>query len=290
MIFLLFMDRLDLPIVSVIIPCFNHAKYLGETLDSLLAQTLINWEAIIVNDGSTDNTEDIALAYVERDNRIQYFYQENSKTSAARNKGISHSLGKYILPLDGDDKIAPEFLNMAVRFLEENPSFSAYYSLVEFFGSKQGVWDLHYSSYKNELLSNSIHISTVFRKTDCMAIGGFDESMRVGLEDWEFFIRLLYPDKKIYQEQKVLAYYRVSDKGDNRNSEALQQMDLIEKEIVRKHIDKYIEYWGNPLSIYRECMSRRTWMGRRLPKLLFNILAFSQRNKIGPFFMIKNMF
>lgn len=273
------MYKSDLPIVSVIIPCFNHAKYLSETMDSLIAQTLNNWEAIIVNDGSTDNTENIALSYVERDNRIHYFYQENSRTSAARNKAISHSVGKYLLPLDGDDKIAPDFLLMAVTFLEKNPSFTAYYSLVEFFGTKQGIWDLHYSSYKNELLSNSIHISTVFRKSDCIDIGGFDESMKVGLEDWEFFIRLLYPDKKIYQEQKVLAYYRVSDSGNNRNSGALQQMDLIEKEIVRKHIDKYIEYWGNPLSIYRECLRRRIWMNRKMPKLLFDVLKFVQKTK-----------
>ena len=267
------MSNTNEPLVSIIIPCYNHGDYLPEALESLLAQSFSKWEAIIVNDGSSDNTEKVALFYVNKDKRFKYLYQENSKTSVARNYGIQKAKGLYILPLDGDDKIAPDYLSSAVEFLEKNPSYTAYYSLVEFFGAKKGVWNLHYSSYKDELISNSIHISTVFRKSDCVAIGGFDETMRIGLEDWEFFIRLLYPDKKIYQEPKVLAYYRTTNTGMNRNTEALRFNDLVEAEIVKKHIDKYIEYWGNPLSIYRECFMRREWMNRTAPKLLINFLS-----------------
>lgn len=92
------------PIVSIIVPCYNQGHLLCDALDSVLMQTYIDWECIIVNDGSTDNTESVALAYCEKDARFMYFYQDNQGVIASRNNAIRKSNGRYILPLDGETK------------------------------------------------------------------------------------------------------------------------------------------------------------------------------------------
>lgn len=96
-----------MPQISVIIPCYNHGKYLSAALDSLIAQTFTDWEAIIVNDGSTDETDAIATKYSEHDGRIRYFSQNNSGASVARNRGVSEAQGELISFLDADDWYEP---------------------------------------------------------------------------------------------------------------------------------------------------------------------------------------
>lgn len=113
--------------ISIILPCYNQGIYLGEALESIIKQTYRNWEAIIVNDGSSDCTEEVALEYVAKDSRIHYFAQENKGVSAARNLGIEKALGKFVLPLDPDDMIAPTFIEKCMRmFKEHNDCILAY--------------------------------------------------------------------------------------------------------------------------------------------------------------------
>lgn len=106
--------------ISIILPCYNQGIYLGEALESIIKQTYRNWEAIIVNDGSSDCTEEVALEYVAKDSRIHYFAQENKGVSAARNLGIEKALGKFVLPLDPDDMIAPTFIEKCMRMFKEH--------------------------------------------------------------------------------------------------------------------------------------------------------------------------
>ena len=93
---------MDIGKVSIIVPCFKQAMYLPETLDSVLLQTYSNWECIIVNDGSPDNTDEVVERYVNQDTRFKYVKQQNRGLSTARNIGIERSRGEYILPLDAD--------------------------------------------------------------------------------------------------------------------------------------------------------------------------------------------
>ena len=102
--------------VSIIVPCYNQAAYLAETLDSVLDQTYQHWECVIVNDGSPDNAEEIANEYVAKDNRFKYLWEKNEGPSQARNFGILNSDGKYVLPLDADDLVAPTYVGRAVDF------------------------------------------------------------------------------------------------------------------------------------------------------------------------------
>src|SRR5665213_1530574 len=101
--------------VSVIIPCYNQAHFLNEAVDSVLAQTYTNWECIIVNDGSTDNTESVALTCAEKDNRIKYIRKENVGLSSARNKGLDEATGDYIQFLDSDDMITSDKFETSLR-------------------------------------------------------------------------------------------------------------------------------------------------------------------------------
>ncbi|WP_091174306.1 glycosyltransferase family 2 protein [Flavobacterium sinopsychrotolerans] len=91
------------PKVSIIVPCYNQAQYLDEALQSVLEQTYANWECIIVNDGSPDNTKEVANKWVEKDSRFKYAFQENGGLSSARNVGLNIAKGDYIQFLDSDD-------------------------------------------------------------------------------------------------------------------------------------------------------------------------------------------
>jgi glycosyltransferase involved in cell wall biosynthesis len=92
-------------LISIIVPCYNQAQYLDECLQSVYSQTCEDWECIIINDGSPDNTQDVANKWVVKDSRFRYYEIENSGVSSARNFGINQATGNWILPLDGDDKI-----------------------------------------------------------------------------------------------------------------------------------------------------------------------------------------
>jgi len=107
------------PLVSVIVPCFNHGRFLPETLQSLVGQTYNNWECILVNDGSTDNSGEIAADWSRKEARIKYLSKPNGGLSSARNFGLNHSAGGYILFLDADDMLLPSKLQRSVKELEQ---------------------------------------------------------------------------------------------------------------------------------------------------------------------------
>lgn len=109
-------------LVTVIIPAYNEEKYLGEAIDSIINQTYKNWELFIINDGSTDNTENVAKQYVLLDDRIKYYsYEVNRGLSFARNYGTERANGKYICVFGGDDVAYPNMLEKQVLYLENNP-------------------------------------------------------------------------------------------------------------------------------------------------------------------------
>lgn len=108
--------------VSVIIPCYNHAQYLSDAVNSVLAQTYSDWEAIIVDDGTTDSTREVAVGFT--DPRTRYLYQENQGLSAARNTGICAARGEYLVFLGADDEWESAFLERCVSVLQVNHEHS----------------------------------------------------------------------------------------------------------------------------------------------------------------------
>ena len=122
----------EIPLVSIVVPIYNSASYLPRCLDSILKQTYTNWECILINDGSTDNSSEIAQNYVARDSRFSLYSQENRGLSAARNLGLDHAKGKWLACVDSDDELLPEYLAVLCETGEKNNA-----DLVN--GSKQTV-------------------------------------------------------------------------------------------------------------------------------------------------------
>lgn len=264
-----------IPKIAIIIPCFNQGDYLAEALDSVIVQSLNDWECIIVDDGSTDNSAEIAKLYAQKDKRISYIHQDNAGPSAARNKGVELTTAPLLFFLDADNMIFDSLLKSGVEYMNSHPNTVLYNVKAEYFGMQKGEFKLHYSSYKDLLVSNSIDCACIVRRTDFNRIGGFDEQLR-GYEDWEFFIRLLYHQDRIYTEPKLLFRYRVTNSSTSVNSQAKTKHDEKTMYIYRKHVDKYAEFFGTPFHVTHEY--------NRLSKELDGILA-SNAYRLGKFLL-----
>lgn len=228
--------------VSVIVPVYNQGEFLAEALDSVLQQTYPNWECVIVNDGSTDNTEEVAKSYVNKDDRFKYLYQNNSGVAAARNNGIRHSNGYFILPLDGDNMLCPTYLEKAVDYFLLHPETTLVYGKAEFFGDKSGIWNLPEYSWEKFIWSNCIDVCAMFKRSDFEATDGY---RNVQMEDWDFWLSLLKPDSVVYRYDDVLFRYR--EREVSRSSGAFDELESTTIQIYENHKDIYSPYLSRVL-------------------------------------------
>ncbi len=218
--------------ISVIIPCYNQEKYIAEALDSVLAQTFKDFEIIVINDGSIDNSASIIKDYVqEYPHLIRYIEQKNQGIIAARNNAIAEAKGEYIFPLDGDDKIAPECLEK-LHDAMINKKGDVIYCDGEYFGERNGKIAHLKPSKFNMSLGNRVFVSALYRKSDWLKYGGYDEIMKDGYEDWEFWLNFIENNKHFYKVDETLFFYRILDKSRNQNI----SKDIYKKltEIIRK--------------------------------------------------------
>lgn len=199
------------PKISIIIPCFNSEVTLDETLLSVLEQDFKDWEAIIVNDGSTDGTEKIALRYVDNDKRIKYFKKENGGLGSARNLGLKNASGKYVLPLDSDNLIEPGFIVNSIKILEKQQDIGVVYGDAKYFGDKNSVWKVGgFDKYKM-LKHNYIDACAVIRSALFIEIGTYDENLPYqGHEDWDFWLRVISSRFDFFYLESISFKYRVS--------------------------------------------------------------------------------
>ena len=232
------------PIVSIIVPCYNQAQYLDECLNSLLDQTYPNWECIIVNDGSPDNTEEVAMKWTNKDERFKYLYKTNGGLSSARNEGIKNAVGTLILPLDADDKIANIYCELAINALVKNSSLSLIYANSEKFGLVNEIWDLPEFSIEKLATENLIYCSAFFKKEDWERVGGYDENLMQGLEDWEFWIAILKKGGNVIKLKETCFYYRIKE-----TSMITSLKDENKKRIFDyisiKHADFFVQHLGS---------------------------------------------
>lgn len=232
---------MDQPKISVIVPCYNQAQYLDECLQSVLDQTYPNWECIIVNDGSPDNTEEVALEWTKKDSRFQYISKQNGGLSSARNAGIAEANGDWILPLDCDDKIGTRYLEYAQK--EFDKGYSIIYCDAEKFGHQNGKWILPPFSLKNLAKTNIIFCTFFFKKEDYKKIGGYDENMKVGLEDWEFVIHLAKQGKDVLKLDYTGFFYRTKESSMIAGISVANKIPVF-KYIESKHLDFFHEHLG----------------------------------------------
>ena len=233
--------------VSVIVPCYNQGVYLKEALNSILRQTYKNWECIIVDDGSIDQTRTVTESYIEIDKRIKYIYQENQGVCIARNNAIKISKGKYILCLDADDKISDDYLELSVKILEEDDDVALVTTNYQYFGRSHKKIILEPYSIE-KLMGHNLFINcSMFRRNDFDRVGGFNLNMKLGLEDWDFWLSLLSEGAKVKYLSGIHFYYRKNVKMKSRNqSISDRNHDILRKQIWLNHKNLYCSVYFSP--------------------------------------------
>ena len=277
---------MDIGKVSIIVPCYKQAVYLPETLDSVLLQSYSNWECIIINDGSPDNTDEVAQQYVNRDTRFKYFKQQNRGLSTARNIGIEKSRGEYILPLDADDLIGPTYLEKAVSHFELFPETKLVYCKAELFGAQKMYWDLPTYDYDSFIWENCIFCSAVYRRRDYDQTLGYNVNMVHGNEDWDFWLSLLKKEDIVYCVDEILFYYRIKESSRSTElgkfylEENLVQLYNNHPEIYDSYRDRIVIYHHalNEVSELKNDLSRiKKSRAYRLGKFLLRPLSLFRK-------------
>ncbi len=259
------------PLISVIVPCYNQAQYLDECLQSVLDQTYENWECIIVNDGSPDNTEEVAKLWVEKDSRFKYLYKENDGLSSARNAGIEICNGEWIQFLDCDDKIAREKFESSNLFFENNDIIITNFELFKSELNYPPFCHLENASFNLENIilkwDNGLNIPihcALFHKDTINNIT-FNTKLK-SKEDWDFWIRYYESEKRTFFVNKNLAYYRINPNSVGLNFELINFANAViynnHSDIIKSLMFKRL----NDLNLSKDILNRN--LEARIQKLV----------------------
>lgn len=260
--------------VSVIIPYYNDGAYIKDTLESVFDQTYSNIEIILVDDESTDNKSKDIFHSLRGDN-LYKFKEKNLGPAAARNLGILHANGEYILPLDADDIIGKTYIARAVDILDNRPKCGIVYCKGRFFGNDIGDWNLPEFSMGRMLVSNIIFNAGLFRKKDWKTCGGYDESLKSGIEDWDFWLSILSLDKEVFQIPEDLFYYRIKSSSRNKKFEKdFNTVSATYLQIQSKHRNLYFKYFDEYLLESRKYMLYQEYNTQ-------NMFEVRLKNKVG---------
>lgn len=190
--------------VSIIIATYNFGHLIAQTLGSVQSQTYQNWECVVVDDGSTDDTREIVMRFAESDGRIKYLYQKNQGLSAARNKGIRNSKGKYLQLLDADDMLEVRKIEQHLEYLEQHPEVDIVYGSVRYFSTEKlderryskddaaRPWMSEVSGTGRDILLVMIDDiimpvnAALIRRSVVEQVGFFDETLNA-MEDWDYW-------------------------------------------------------------------------------------------------------
>lgn len=207
------------PLISVIVPAYNTAGTILDSLDSVFAQTFKGYEVIVVDDGSPDNVNDVVKkAY---GSKVKLISQPNQGLAGARNTGIKQAAGRYIAFLDSDDAWLPDKLAEQVKQIEEHPEADVLYTNCYFWDGKKtlGEWtDVHQQKngqIARELISREVMLPvlTTLVKADALQRAGmFDASLRQ-VEDYDLWLRLALKGANFLAHAAPLAYYRLNPQG-----------------------------------------------------------------------------
>jgi len=227
-------------IVSVVIPCYNLGEYLPEAVASVQAQTYLPAEIIIVDDGSTDAQTIAVLPSFEQQAGVTVYRKANGGAPSARNYGIQRAKGDYILCLDADDVLVPEFLAETVEALATQPGVGVVSTYVEFFGARQGIWrPLDYTPH-TILWHNPIPSCSLFRKLCWQQAGGYKDLK--ACQDWEFWLSIIGEQGWQWSVvRKVLYRYRqragsISEYREAHRAELLRQIVQLHANLYQQHV------------------------------------------------------
>jgi glycosyltransferase involved in cell wall biosynthesis len=238
------------PAVSVVVPCYNGGRFIDDLLACLQAQTFGNFELIIVDDGSTDDTP-TKLATLDRS--IQIVRQANAGPGAARNAGFRRARADLIFILDCDDTVEPTFLEETVSALEAaDRAVGFVFTHERKIGHRTQINRCYFKLF-DQLFINRVPCCMVVRREAWEAVGGFDASMRDGYEDWEFTIRLGRAGYSGIVVPKVLFNYRTRDDG-LMMSRSTYMHGTLWRRIREKHCNAYrlpalVKLWSRTRSV-----------------------------------------
>lgn len=265
---------------TVVMPAYNAAAYLAQTIESVLSQTFTDFELLIIDDGSTDNTPIIAEDYHHKDERVKLLIQSNRGVSATRNQGIASSNSEYIAFIDADDKWFPDKLALHYQHLEKNPDLGVSYAKVEFLtpdgkhtrkiaqGRLTKLQPQHFL-YDNPTMTAS---NLVVRRQVFQDIGCFDCNMNYS-EDLDFLFRVACSHWKIEGIDHVLLGYRTTQGGLSSQLDKMEEgwetlmakAKIIAPELVEKH---YLRARSNHLRY----LARRAFRLHLSPQIGVNFL------------------
>jgi cellulose synthase/poly-beta-1,6-N-acetylglucosamine synthase-like glycosyltransferase len=225
------------PRVAVIVPAYNFDRYVGDALESVLAQTFASWECVVVDDGSTDGTAAVAERYAAADPRIRCIRQPNRGVSAARNLALQSTTAELVQFLDADDRLVPEKLEKHVRYLDEHPETSIVYGNVVYFRSDAPDTALFspFGKLSRSALGDRVHgaeealrklehfnflhpTSALSRRTAIETAGGFCESVH-GAEDYDLWLKCAIAGFRFdhWEESTPVAWIRVHPASTSRS-------------------------------------------------------------------------
>jgi glycosyltransferase involved in cell wall biosynthesis len=227
------------PVISIIIPCYNHGKYIRDAVQSVqeLQHISYPYEIIIVNDGSTDEFTLTILDDLKKEGH-NILQQENMGLGTARNNGIQLAKGKYILPLDSDNKVCAPYLTTAIDILERNANVSIVYSDAIFFGEKTGRSIIGNYNLQKLMICNYIDACAVYRKEAWKNIGGYAIDMpAMGYEDWDMWLNCSFKGYRFYYLEEIGFEYRFI------NNSMLRTIDEQDQKKMNVYIEnKYSAY------------------------------------------------
>lgn len=278
--------------VSVVIPCYNQAHYLGEAIESVLSQSYRHFEVVVVDDGSPDNTSEVAARYPE----VHCVRQENRGLSGARNSGLHHSRGEYLVFLDADDRLLPEALEIGIRELEADPDrafVSGHCRLISSDGSYHSTPSgsrIEGDCYRELLLRNYVWTPglAMFRRTIVESVGHFDTSINP-VADWDLYFRIAR-EFPVHHHGEVVAEYRQHGTNMTRDPALMLRTTVALLRAQRKHIEGNEQYekayrrglrtgkefYGDPLADeVRTYIKMRRW-GRVLRGVLALVRYYPQ--------------
>ena len=196
--------------ISIIVPCYNGERYVADCVASVKAQTSDDWECVIIDDGSKDNSWSLIQESIAGDDRFRAFRTANRGVAIARNLAISKAKGEYILPLDIDDRLTPDAIEVINEYWGKYPDATLLVpGKYKNYGYRKVAQMRKWRGYKSLLSACSPQNSSCYRKSDWNRIGGYRNGTMY--EDWEFWIRLLYGGKRVVNINKVLVDYLVHE-------------------------------------------------------------------------------
>ena len=196
-----------MPRISVLMPCYNHGAFIGDAIASVRAQTCPDYEILVVDDGSTEaDTRAVLDALQAPDVRV--LRTSNRGLPAARNHAARHAAGEIFCALDADDRLAPEWFARGLAILDARPDVGFVSHWLETFGDERWRWTPERCDLPALLARNTVNGAALVRRAAFEAVGGYDEAMRHGCEDWDFWLRLVEHGFAGHIVPEVLFHYR----------------------------------------------------------------------------------